>query len=52
VGLARLELAEVLPILAQRLGPIHLAAQPTYLPPTTIYGLIALPLRFQAPVTA
>jgi cytochrome P450 len=52
VGLARLELGEVLPILAQRLGPIHLAAQPTYLPPTTIYGPIALPLRFQAPVIA
>jgi cytochrome P450 len=52
VGLARLELAEALPILAQRLGSIHLAAQPTYLSPTTIYGPIALPLRFQAPVTA
>jgi hypothetical protein len=49
MGLARLELAEALPILAQRLGPIHLAAEPTYLPPTTIYGPLALPLRFQQP---
>jgi hypothetical protein len=47
MGLARLELAEALPILAKRLGPIHLAAEPTYLPPTTIYGPLALPLRFQ-----
>jgi len=47
MGLARLELAEALPILAQRLGPIHLAAKPTFLPPTTIYGPLALPLRFQ-----
>ncbi|MBO0878678.1 MAG: cytochrome P450, partial [Pseudonocardia sp.] len=46
MGLARLELAEALPILAQRLGPIRLATEPTYLPPTTIYGPLTLPVRF------
>ena len=47
--LARTEIAEALPILAQRLGPIEPDGQPVWRPALGITGPVSLPIRFTAP---
>jgi hypothetical protein len=47
-ALARAELGEALPVLANRLGPPTLAGPVTWRPPIGIYGPDRLPLRFGA----
>lgn len=44
--LAQLELREVWPILARRLGPVELAGEPTWRPPVGVVGPVTLPIRF------
>ena len=47
--LARTEIAEALPILAQRLGPIEPDGEPVWRPALGITGPVSLPIRFTAP---
>jgi hypothetical protein len=44
--LARAEMAEALPLLARRLGPIALDGEPLRRPPLGITGPVTLPIRF------
>lgn len=50
--LARTEIAEALPILAQRLGPIEPDGEPVWRPALGITGPVSLPIRFTAPADA
>ncbi|WP_433292794.1 cytochrome P450 [Pseudonocardia sp. CA-142604] len=45
--LTRVEMAEALPLLARRLGPIELDGDPTWRPATGIAGPVTLPIRFR-----
>jgi cytochrome P450 len=45
--LARVEMAEALPLLARRLGPIELDGDPTWRPAMGIAGPVTLPIRFR-----
>jgi cytochrome P450 len=45
--LARIEMAEALPLLARRLGPIELDGDPTWRPAMGIAGPVMLPIRFR-----
>jgi cytochrome P450 len=47
--LARAEMAEALPVLAQRLGPITLVGETVWRPALGITGPVSLPIRFAAP---
>ncbi|MGQ0467323.1 MAG: cytochrome P450 [Sporichthyaceae bacterium] len=49
MALARLELAEALPLLAARLGPIRIDGTPQWPGPSILYGPLCLPLAFDAP---
>jgi cytochrome P450 len=44
--LARIEMAEALTVLSQRLGPITLDGEPNHRPALGITGPVALPVRF------
>jgi cytochrome P450 len=49
--LARVEMAEALPLLARRLGPIEPDGDPTWRPATGIAGPVTLPIRFRSAVS-
>ena len=46
-NLARTEMAEALPLLARRLGPIEPDGDPTWRPAIGIGGPVTLPIRFR-----
>jgi cytochrome P450 len=50
--LARVEMAEALPLLARRLGPIEPDGDPTWRPAMAITGPVTLPIRFRRSSTA
>jgi len=50
--LARIEMAEALTVLAQRLGPITLEGQPRHRPALGITGPVSLPIRFDRTASA
>ncbi|GAA1177701.1 cytochrome P450 [Pseudonocardia alaniniphila] len=49
--LTRIEMAEALPLLARRLGPIELDGDPTWRPAMGIAGPVTLPIRFRREAT-
>jgi cytochrome P450 len=51
-SLARAEMAEALPILARRLGPIQAAGEPRWRPAFGITGPITLPIRYGVPASS